>query len=161
MKKDDTMVAIYDNHELAEHAIKKLQQNGFEVKNLSIVGKDYHTDENVVGFYNIDDRMKRWGSEGAFWGGIWGLLVGSAYFVIPGLGPVLMAGSLVSALVGALEGAIVLGGLSALGAALVSIGIPENSIVEYETEIKAGKFLLLAHGTSMEVENAKKILDVQ
>ena len=35
---------------------------------------------------------------------------------------------------------------SVLGAALVSIGIPKDSIVEYETQIKAGKFMVIAHG---------------
>ena len=159
MLKNETMVAMYDNHEDAEHAIKKLQQGGFDVKNLSIVGKDYHTDENVVGFYNVGDRMKQWGSNGAFWGGLWGLLVGSAYFMIPGIGPVLIAGTFVSYLVGALEGAVILGGISAFGAALVSIGIPENSIVEYETELKAGKFMLLAHGSLAEINNAKEVLN--
>ena len=159
MLKKETMVAMYDNHEDAEHAIKKLQQGGFDVKNLSIVGKDYHTDENVVGFYNVGDRMKQWGSNGAFWGGLWGLLVGSAYFMIPGIGPVLIAGTFVSYLVGALEGAVILGGISAFGAALVSIGIPENSIVEYETEIKAGKFMLLAHGSLTEINSAKEVLN--
>ena len=161
MKKGQAMVAIYNSHEEAEQAVKKLEKDGFEMKNLSIVGKDYHTDENVIGYYNTGDRMKQWGSNGAFWGSLWGLLVGSAFFVIPGIGPVLIAGSLVSALVGALEGALVLGGVSVLGAALISLGIPENSIVEYETEIKAGKFMLLAQGTSEDVEKAKEVLGIK
>jgi hypothetical protein len=37
-----------------------------------IVGKGYHTDEQVVGYYNTGDRMKVWGKNGAFWGGFWG-----------------------------------------------------------------------------------------
>jgi hypothetical protein len=35
------------------------------------VGKEYHTEEQVVGHYNTGDRMKYWGKMGAFWGGIW------------------------------------------------------------------------------------------
>ena len=62
-------------------------------------------------------------------------------------------------IIGALESAVVLGGFSALGAALFSIGIPENSVLEYETQIKNGKLLLVAHGTAQEVERAKDLLD--
>ena len=60
-----------------------------------------------MGLYNTGDRMKHWGKLGAFWGGLWGMLFGAAFFVIPGLGPVLAAGPVVAWIVGALEGAVV------------------------------------------------------
>jgi len=129
------------------------------MKQLSIVGKDYHTEEHVVGYYTTGDRMMYWGKLGAFWGGFWGLLLGSAFFWVPGVGPLLVGGPLVVWIIGALEEAAVVGGFSALGAALFSIGIPKNSIVEYETEVKNGKLLLVAHGTPDEVERAKELLD--
>ena len=91
----NSVVAIYDAHEKAEHAIKELQEAGVDMKSLSIVAKDTHTDEHVIGYYNAGDRMKRWGKIGAFWGGFWGLLFGSAFFAIPGIGPILVAGPLV------------------------------------------------------------------
>ena len=61
-------------------------------------------------------------------------------------------------IVGALEGAVVTGGLTALGAGLYSIGIPKHSVMQYESEVKSGKLLLVAHGTPEEVERAKEIL---
>jgi hypothetical protein len=158
-EKTNAMVAVYNTHIEAEAGIKELQRAGFAMKKLSIVGKDYHSDERVVGYYNTGDRMKYWGKLGAFWGGIWGLLFGSAFFMIPGFGPILVAGPLVAWLVGALEGAIIVGGLSAIGAALYSIGIPEDSVLRYETAIKAGKYVIVAHGTADEVANAKKIIE--
>ncbi len=158
-EKTNAMVAVYNTHTEAEAGIKELQRAGFAMKKLSIVGKDYHSDESVVGYYNTGDRMKHWGKLGAFWGGIWGLLFGSAFFMIPGFGPILVAGPLVAWLVGALEGAVVVGGLSALGAGLYSIGIPKDSVIKYETAIKAGKYVIVAHGTVDEVTNAKKIIE--
>jgi hypothetical protein len=157
--KKNAMVAVYNSHVEAEAGIKELQRAGFAMKKLSIVGKDYHSDESVVGYYNTGDRIKYWGKLGAFWGGIWSLLFGSAFFMIPGFGPILVAGPLVAWLVGALEGAVVVGGLSAIGAALYSIGIPKDSVVKYETAIKAGKYVIVAHGTADEVANAKKIIE--
>lgn len=152
------IISVYDTHLEAEGAIRQLQQARFDMKKLSIVGKDFRTEEQVVGYYNTGERAKYWGKLGAFWGGLWGLLFGSAMFVIPGVGPVVLAGTFISTLVGAIEGAVVLGGLSALGAALFSIGIPKNSVVEYETALKAGKYLLIAHGTSEELNKAREIL---
>jgi len=45
-----------------------------------------------------------------------------------------------------------------LAAAPYSIGIPKDSVVWYETAIKADKFLVVAHGTADEVAKAKDIL---
>src|SRR5271163_2532510 len=110
MSNTNSVVAIYGSHDQAEDAIRELQRNGFNMKNLSIVGKDFHTDENVVGYYTNGDRMLYWGKLGAFWGGFWGLLFGSAFFWVPGVGQLLVAGPLVVWIVAALEGAVMTGG---------------------------------------------------
>ena len=158
MSEKNSVVAIFPSHNQAEDAVRELQKDGFDMKKLSIVGKDYHTEEHVVGYYNTGDRMMYWGKLGAFWGGFWGMLFGSAFFLVPGVGQLLVAGPLVTWIVGALEGAVMTGGLTALGAGLYSIGIPKNSVVQYETEVKNGGLLLVAHGTPEEVERARDIL---
>jgi uncharacterized membrane protein len=155
----ESVVAVYHTHADAELAVKQLQHAGIDMQMLSIVAKDYHTDEHVVGYYNAGDRMKRWGKTGAFWGGFWGLLFGSAFFAIPGIGPLLVAGPLVAWIVGALEGAAVVGGVSALGAGLFSMGIPKNSVLQYETAVKTDKFLLIVNGSGSQVAKAKEILE--
>ena len=159
MSDKNSVVSIFETHDQAAAAVRELQKDGFDMKKLSIVGKDYHTDEHVVGYYNAGDRMKYWGKLGAFWGGFWGLMFGSAFFWVPGIGQILVAGPLVMWIVGALEEAAVFGGISALGAGLYSIGIPKNSVIQYETEVKNGKLLLVVHGTSAQVERAKDLLD--
>jgi len=158
MASESSVVCVYANHTDADAAVKTLQSSGFDMKHLSIVAKDFHTEEHVVGYYTTGDRMKYWGRLGAFWGGLWGFLVGAAAFWIPGIGPLVVAGPLVAWIVGGLEGAALVGGLSALGAGLFSIGIPKDSIVKYETALKSGKFLLLASGTKAEVAHAREIL---
>jgi hypothetical protein len=160
MTKNNTVLAIYTSHADAEAAVKELQKSGFDMKKLSIVGRDYHTDEHVVGYYNTGERMKHWGKLGAFWGGIWGLLFGSAFFLIPGVGPLLIAGPLVGWIVGALEGAVIVGSLSALGAGLYGMGIPKDSILQYETAIKSGKFVVIAYGSAEETTRAREIISL-
>ena len=159
MAENNAVVGVYNSHTEAEAGIKELQRAGFDMKKLSIVGKDYHSEEHVIGYYNTGDRMKVWGKLGAFWGGFWGLLFGSALFFIPGIGPIMMFGPIVGWIVGALEGAVVVGGLSALGAALYSIGIPKDSVILYETALKSDKFLVIAHGTADDVARAKSIIE--
>jgi uncharacterized membrane protein len=159
MNERNVVVAVYDTHTGAETAIKKLQRAGIDMHTLSIIGKDRHTDEHVVGYYNTGDRMKYWGKIGAFWGGFWGLLFGSAFFVIPGIGPLLAAGPIVGWIVGAAEGAAVVGGLSALGAGLYGSGIPKDSVLEYELALKTDKFLLMVHGSPADVERARGIIE--
>src|SRR5208283_4150317 len=111
MSDKNSVVAIFESHDRAEDAIRELQKSGFDMKKLSIVGKDFHTEEHVVGYYTAGDRMKYWGKMGACWGGFWGLLFGSAFFWVPGIGPLLVAGPLAMCIVGGLEGDVMTGGL--------------------------------------------------
>jgi uncharacterized membrane protein len=153
-----SVVAIYDTHTDAEAALKELQKAGLDMKRLSIIGKDFHTEEHVLGFYTSGDRMKFWGVRGAFWGSLWGILFGGAFFFIPVIGPLVVMGPLVGWIVGALEGAAVGGAAGVIAAALASIGIPNDSIVRYELDVKAGKFLVLAHGTTEMIMHAHVVL---
>jgi uncharacterized membrane protein len=158
MADSNAIVAVYDSHSAADDAVRELQKAGFDMKKLSVVGKDYHTEDQVVGYYNAGERMRHWGKLGAFWGGLWGLLFGAAFFWVPGIGPILVGGPLVAWIIAGLEGAAVVGGLSAIGAGLYSLGIPKDSIVEYESALKAGAFVVVAHGTAEDVAKAKSIL---
>ena len=155
----NTCVTVFDTHESAEKAVKELEKSGHNMKKLSIIGTDYRTEENVVGYYNMGDRVKFWGSTAAFWGGIWGMLFGSAFFFVPGIGPLVLAGPIVSMLIGGLEGAVTVGSLTALGAALYGIGIPKDSVLKYETDLKSHKFILIIHGTHLEVQEAREALN--
>lgn len=158
VERKNATVAVFATHTEAERAVMELQRAGFDMTRLSIVGADFQTEQHVVGYYNTGDRMKVWGRAGAFWGGIWGILLGAAFLVVPGVGHVLVGGPLVAAIVGGLESAVAVGGLSAIGAGLVGLGIPKDSVLEYETAIKAGKFVLVAHGSFDDTDRARAIL---
>ena len=149
---------VYDTHQEAEAAIHSLVRAGFDVKTLSLVGKGFQSEEHAVGFYSSLDRIRSWGSVGAFWGGIWGLLLAPAVFFLPGLGLLAFAGPIVATLVGGLEGAVVVGGLSALGAALLQIGVRKDDVIRYETAVKADKFVLMVHGNDETLARARHAL---
>ena len=158
MEKMNVVVAVYNTHPQAEEGLRAFQSSGFDMKKLSIVGKDFRTEEHAVGYYNTGDSVRFWGKTGAFWGGLVGILFSSAFLVIPVVGHLIILGPLVSSIVGGLEGAAVGGASSALFAALVGMGIPRDSVIQYENEVKAGRFLVVAQGTQDEVERAKGVL---
>lgn len=158
MEVSDVVIGVFADHNSAETAVKKLTAASFEMKNLSVVGKGYHTEEKVVGFYNIGDRVKFWGARGAFWGGLWGLFFGGLLLTIPVVGHVIVLGYLAAVAISAVESAAVVGGLSALGAALYGIGVPKDSVIQYEAAVKADGFLVMAHGAPDEIARAKAIL---
>ena len=158
MTDNDATIGIFNDHQSADNAINKLVSHGFAMKDLSVVGKGFHTEEKVVGFYNMGDRMVFWGKRGAFWGGLWGLFFGGVVLTLPILGPIVVLGTLASTLVLGAETAILGAGISVLGAALYSIGVPRDSVLEYETALKSDGFLVLAHGPAVEMKRAKEIL---
>jgi branched-subunit amino acid ABC-type transport system permease component len=128
------------------------------MKKISIVGKDYHSEEHVLGYLNVGDRMKFFGKLGAFWGGLAGILFGSAMMFVPVVGHVIILGPLAATLFGGVEGAVLGGGASALVGALTAIGVPENSVLRYETALKADKFLLVLNADAAQVQRARDVL---
>ena len=158
MPQSESVIAVFGEHQEADAAVRKLANAGFGIESLSVVGKGYHSEEKVVGFYNIGDRIKFWGKRGAFWGGLWGMFLGGVSLTIPVVGHIMVLGYLAPIVVSAVEGAIMAGGLSALGAALYSAGIPRNSVTQYEQAVKADGFLVIVHGAAEVLTRAKTIL---
>ncbi|MBI5067313.1 MAG: hypothetical protein HZB56_03665 [Deltaproteobacteria bacterium] len=157
-KQIHSLVATFPSHTGAEGAIQALHAAGLDMKRLSIVGRDFHAEEHARGLYTSGDRMKFWGGRGAIWGSLWDLLQGGGLFFVPSIGPLVVMGPLVGWIAGALQGAAAGGDMGALGRALASVGIPEESVVEYEREVKAGRFLVLAHGSAAFVNQARAAL---
>lgn len=122
MPNSNSVVGVFDSHIQAEAAANELERCRFDIKKLSIVGRDDHTGEPVVGQISSGDPMRCWGKQGALWGGIWG-------------------------------------GLGALGAALFTMGIPQDSILRYAAAVKTGRFVLIFYGAREETEKAGQILD--
>lgn len=160
----DIVVATFNDDHKVDAAVHKLVNAGVNMKNFSVVGRAYSSEEKMVGFYNTADRMELWGKYGAFWGGLWGLLCGGVFLVLPEIGPIVVLGHLgvliVSAIEVMLEDSVVHGGLTALGAALFNYGVPEDSAVNYGTAVKANGFLVVAYGPEDETDRAKAILQI-
>lgn len=136
----------------------RLLEGGFEAGKISVASQARRTNGEVVGCYNVSGRTEGQGDVGTFWAALWGVLSGWGFFMMPDTGPVLVAGPLVGWIVAALENAAIFDGLSAIGAALYSMGISRESVSEFEAAFRACKFLVIVHGTSREVDEARSVL---
>jgi uncharacterized membrane protein len=162
-----TIVAHFPSHVEAERVVLELQKEGFDMQKLSIIGKDYQTTEHVRGFLTWKDTAKTGAAGAAYWGsfvgGLFGILAGAGVLFIPGMAPLIIAGPIVGVLAGWLEGTLV-GGVSAaavggLAGALGGLGIPKHEVLKYETQIQAGKFIILVTGSNEDVSQVKQMLD--
>lgn len=157
------LVAVYDDHRAARRAVERLVDKDFPMDWISVLGKAESSGDDVLGIYYRDtgEKMKAWASQGAAWGGLWGLLTAAAgMFVIPGIGTVMLLGPIVEMLVASVSGAALTGGVMA-GAAAVSqlavalhrMGIPEQRLQAYHDAIEQGRYVLLVRlGNAAEAE---------
>jgi uncharacterized membrane protein len=145
----NSVIAVYADHQSAEDAVRDLEHAGYDMKKLSLLARGLTQEQHVIG---TDTRARRTGRWAAF-GTAWGALFGSVFW-IPGIGGVAVGGYLLWILAYAIAGAA----SGALGGALSSIGVPHDGVLRYETDLKADKWLLIAHGTSETVEKARQIM---
>ena len=148
MTRTDIAVAVYDCHTRAEAAVTALRRAGFNMKKISIIGRDYHIEEHVVGLLNAGDQAKIFDKLGAFWGGLMGVLSGSAMMFLPGVGHVIVLGPLAAGR----------GWVLHVAGALMAVGIPKDSVLRYEAALKADKFMLVVHGGVQEIKRAQELL---
>lgn len=155
----NSIIGVFGTHQAAEDAVRRLDQGGFPINQVSIIAADLTRTETVQGFITTGDVAKQGAATGAWVGGIFGLLMGAAFLWVPGFGPLIVAGSLAAGLVGGLEGAAGGAGVGALIGALAGLGVSKTKALKYSEDVKAGKYLLVAHGADDDLARAKQILD--
>jgi hypothetical protein len=136
----------------------KLQEGGFPVEQVSILSQNLQSEKKVHGFITACDTSKAGAKTGAWFGGLFGILVGAGFLWIPGVGPLLVAGPLAAVLLGGVEGAVGGAAFGGLLGGLSGWGISKKHILKYEERLKVGKFLVVAHGSGDELEKAKSIM---
>jgi hypothetical protein len=153
-----TVIAVYHDRESVERAVRRLHDDGFAMRDLSMVGPDFRVRDEPAGFVATGDYAEAGAEIGAVFGGIFGLSLGMALLILPGLGPVIAVGSIAAALAGGGEGAAAGAAIGGLAGALVGWGVHKEHALKYEAQVKAGSFLVLARGDSQTVEHAKSVL---
>ncbi len=151
-------IVIYPHPDAVKLALGELQAAGYDLQQVSVIGKGWQGKEHPVGFYCIDDRVAFLGQQDSFWPDCWSKLAGAAFFWEPDFGSLAVAGSIVSMMIHDFEDIEISAGFSLLGTALFVIGVPRGSIQEYEEAIRAENFLLLFQGERQDVERVCDVL---
>jgi hypothetical protein len=139
-----TISGLFDTHAEARRAVSALEEAG--VNDVSIVSPEEHaSSEGTAAGAGI----------GAAVGGVGGLLAGLGTFAIPGIGPVVGAGWLVTTLIGAAAG----GAAGGILGSLTEAGIDEDEAHVYAESIKRGGTLVTARVDETEAEAAEAILN--
>jgi hypothetical protein len=158
MSQESSVIGVYANIDQADDAVQKLGQGGFPIQHVSVVTQNLSSERKVHGFVTSCDVAKASARTGAWVGGIFGALVGAAFIWVPGVGPMIVAGSLAAAMLGGVEGAVAGAASAGVLGWLTSLGISKQHIVKYEETLRAGKVLVIAHGTPDEIRKAQTIL---
>lgn len=160
-KNSEVVIAEFESHAKTDTALRQLKNAGQDMRQVSVVGKGYHTGEDPIGYYTIDAQLKMAGIRDtgwqALWGSIWGLLYSGGFFLVPGVGPILAAGPVVGTLAGAV-GAVEEEASDGLTQALLGAGIPPEHIKEYLHAIHANHFLLIVHGPDHSLGDVETLL---
>jgi uncharacterized membrane protein len=147
-------VAIYKTHDHAIEAIKILDEARFPLKRVSLIGK-VEVVEDHIHLRNLEPLKNAPVFIGAAAGSVIGLLSGIGIFAIPGIGFIYGAGAVIGTIAG-LDLGLVGGGIITL---LATFGIQEESAIQYEEHVQAGKYLVVVQGTQDEINKAKQILE--
>jgi hypothetical protein len=158
MTPESSVIAVYSDVDAAEEAVRQLGQGGFPIQHVSVIAQDLGSEKKIHGFVTACDVAKSSARTGTWVGGLFGLLVGAAFIWVPGVGPLVVAGSLASVLLGTLEGAVAGAAASGLLGWLLSLGISKQHILKYEECVKAGKYLVVAHGSAADTKKAQALL---
>jgi hypothetical protein len=153
----NVVVGVFESRSPAEHAMLELCRVGFDDDEIGMLARD--TEGKLVrpGVRRTESATEEGAAVGAVVGAAGGAALGAAVLtgLIPAIGPVLAVGTLGALLVNAAGGAVV--GLVA--GALIGWGIPEEEAEYYETEVKAGRYLVTVDASGERAGEARAILD--
>jgi uncharacterized membrane protein len=156
--RNSSIVAVYPDHDAAERMVRHLHEAGIPMSDLSIIGRGSQTTEDPVGFVSAGDYASAGAATGAWFGGLLGLCVGAAFLILPGIGPIVVAGPLSAAFLGGIEGALAGTALGSLTGALVGWGVPKDKALKYETHVKGGRFLVAVRGEPEVISRVQALL---
>jgi hypothetical protein len=152
-------VGIYRSHKEAVEAINKLHENGYSLDKMSIIGKGDFV-EDIKGSYTMEEASTDGMTVGGVAGGLLGALAALSLVAIPGVGLIYTGG---------IMGAVVLSALTLDGVAVGAVGggmlsailgskLGKDGVLEYETHLENGKYLLVLHTDNRDAKRAKEIL---
>ena len=155
MDQQHLSVAVFESHPPAQKALYLLRTSENCLKNVSVAGKAYASDEKAAGMHNLQGRTTVWGGQGPFWSRLWADFGGGLMLSTPFMGSVAIFGNLAEILTVALHARQTIHGLTPFSSALFATGIPRSKVLAYENAVKAHGLLVLFQGTHAQTKVAQ------
>jgi hypothetical protein len=166
-------IGLFPSFESTELALHALQNNGFLMSRVSVVGRDIGSHTEVTGA-NTSNRLVNVGNlhtheneageaaikgaeAGGALGGLAGLLVGLGVIAIPGIGPVMLAGAAATALATVISGSVIGSAAGGLVGGLIGLGIPRERAETYSNRVSDGEYLVMVEGSEADIVLAESI----
>jgi hypothetical protein len=158
-------VGVFSSRQDAEYALNELRNSGFPMERVSVIARDADRQDDMGGA-NVSDTVGAKADEGAgagavtgtVLGGLGGLLLGAGALAIPGIGPVIAAGTIGTTLATTALGAGLGAASGTLVGALSGLGIAEDRARGYSDRVSRGDYLVIVDGTDNEIRLAESIL---
>lgn len=162
---DKRGMGVFATRQDAEYALRELRDANFPMSTISIMARD---PDQIAGV-NVQEDRDNQAAEGAaagavaggVTGGIIGLIGALSAIAIPGAGPILVGGALVSVIGTTLAGGAVGTAAGGLLGALIGIGVPEAEAQLYHDRLEQGGYLLIVDGTLDDLRRAASILTLR
>jgi uncharacterized protein (TIGR02271 family) len=159
-------VGAFPNRAQATQALHDLKKSGFSMDKVSVIAKDAGQKDGIAGA-EVTKKVGNKADEGAgvgalsggTLGGLTGLLVGLGTLAIPGVGPIMLAGEVATALATTAAGTAIGAATGGLLGGLVGLGIPEDRAKFYNDRVAQGDYLVIVDGSQDEVRRAEAILN--
>ena len=165
MNKYKRSVGLFYSRDEAEKALRALKDDGFDMNRVNVIAKDADQVTESAGVETAYDEGNNaaegagaGATSGAVLGGIGGLLVGLGTLVIPGVGPIIVAGEAASTIATTLAGAGIGAAAGGIIGGLVGLGIPEDKAKIYSDRVGGGSYLVMVNGTDDDISRAEGIL---
>ena len=160
----------FDSYSDASNAVRDLEAMGIPHSDISIVSnkknetgsedsRDRVGDGTDSADVNRDGDVSRGASTGAAIGGVGGLLAGLGLIAIPGLGPIVAAGWLISTVAGAGIGAAGGAATGGIVGALKSAGHTDEDANVYAESVRRGGTLVSARVADGQASEAEAVLN--
>jgi len=161
-------VGVLPDLQAVEQALAELRSSGFDSQRISVVVKDTERQDQLSSA-DVSDPVANQAEAGAVTGtvtrsalgGLGGLLVGLGTLAIPGVGPVVAAGSVGTTLATTLAGSGIGAIAGSLAGVFAGIGIPEERAKVYSDRVSQGDYVVMMDGTDEEIHHAESVLNTQ
>lgn len=152
MRNKKLFIAHYHSKQQTDDAVKKLKNNGYDIRKLSVIGNDCYTEEHVLGYHTFYDKIEKWISLGLLLViAVSGAMFASVYFFNLGIShpyfkiPIELTAA-----------AVILGLLFPL----MGLAFSKNTSIKYKIEIKSQNYRLYTRETNSQIEKMRTLLEV-